>query len=315
MKNVAPFRGMMPIMPTAITESCELDEASQRRVVRYCLDCRAAAIGHFGFASEFHKVSDHQRRRLIEIIVDEVAGRVPVFIGVTSPAVHISAQYAKEAEALGADLIMATLPYVNIPGPEGAFTYYAALSDATSLPIIVQDASHSSSVLSADLLLRMFDEIEHVRYVKAEGTKFLAKTATLIEGSGGRFPVIGGAAGKHLIHMLRLGVTAFMTGTEALELHASAVQAFLEGDEQEAARLYYEKVLPYLLFYMDYSAELLKEMLHRRGVLACPKEIPPAEVAPMSDVERREFEWILNRIGLYQQPDVPQRVTPKADLP
>ena len=297
MKNIPPFKGMMPIMPTAITESCELDEASQRRVIRYCLDCGATAIGHFGYASEFHKIADRQRRRLIEVIVGEVAGRVPVFIGVTATAVHIAVQYAKEAESLGANLVMATLPYVNVPGPDGAFAYYAELSDATSLPIIVQDAGHCSGVLSADLMLRMFDEIEHVHYVKAEGTNFLAKTAALIEGGQGRLPVIGGAGGKHLIHMLRLGVTAFMTGTEALDLHGAVVSAFLDGNEVQAAEIYYGKVLPYLEFYLDYSSELLKAMLHRRGLLACPKVIPPSGTAPMSKVEWREFEWVLDRIG------------------
>jgi len=297
---------MMPIMPTAISESCELDEVSQRRVVQYCLKCKAVAIGHFGFASEFHKVSNLQRQRLIELIVDEVAGRVPVFIGVTAPSVHITVQYAKEAEALGADLVMATLPYVDVPDADGAFAYYAAIAETISIPIIIQDADHSSSVLTADLLLRMFDEIDHVRYVKAEGTDFLAKAAALIEGSEGKLPVIGGAAGKHMIHMLRLGVSAFMTGTEALDLHAAVVRTYLGGNEQKAADLYYGKVLPYLVFYMDYSNELLKGMLHRRGVLDCPKEIPPAGAAPMSDAERREFEWVLHRIGFNRHwPDIP----------
>ena len=302
MKTVTPFRGMMPVMPTAVTESSELDEGSQRRVIRYCVECGAVAIGHFGFASEFHKISDRQRRRLIEVIVDEVAGRVPIFIGVTATADHIAVAYAKEAEALGADLIMATLPYVNVPDADGAFAYYAALSNAVSLPIIIQDAAHSSSILSADLLLRMFDEIEHVQHVKAEGTSFLSKMAALIEGSGGKLNVIGGAAGKHLIHMLRLGVTGYMTGTEALDLHAAVVQAYLGGDEEQAARLYYEKVLPYLAFYMDYSDELLKGMLHRRGILSCPKVIAPSGVPPMSEVEQREFEWVLERIGLHRHP-------------
>ena len=302
MKRVTPFRGMMPIMPTAVTESCELDEVSQRRVVRYCLDCGAAAIGHFGFASEFHKVSDSQRRRLTELIVDEVGGRVPVFIGVAAPSTHAAVEYAKEAAALGADLVMAMLPYIDVPDRDGAFAYYAALSEATSLPIIIQDAGHSSSVLAPDLLARMFDELEHIDHAKLEGADYLTKMADLIEQSGGRMGVIGGAGGKHLIHMLRLGITAYMTGTEALDLHAAVVRAYLDGDEEKAARLYFEKVLPYLMFYMDHSKELLKGMLHRRGVLDCPKVIEPAGMAPMSVVERREFEWILDRIGFGQDP-------------
>jgi 2-keto-3-deoxy-L-arabinonate dehydratase len=302
MKSISPFRGMMPIMPTAVTESCELDEDSQRRVVQYCLDCGAAAIGHFGFASEFHKVSDSQRRRLTELIVEEVAGRVPVFIGVAAPAVRMAVEYAREAEALGADLVMAMLPYIDVPDGDGAFAYYAALSDATSRPIIIQDAGHSSSVLTPDLLVRMFDELEHIDHVKVEGADYLTKMAALIERTDGRLSVIGGAAGKHLIHMLRIGVTAYMTGTEALDLHAAVVRAYLEGDEEKAASLYFEKVLPYLVFYMGHSKELLKGMLHRRGVIDCPKVIEPAAVAPMSEVERREFEWILERIGFGHEP-------------
>ena len=100
------FRGMMPILPTAIGPGGAIDEASQRRLVRYCLDHGVAAIGHFGIASEFHKVSDPDRRLLTEIIVNEVAGRVPVFLGVTAPGIKISAQYAELAETQGADLIM-----------------------------------------------------------------------------------------------------------------------------------------------------------------------------------------------------------------
>lgn len=300
MKEIAPFRGMMPIMPTAITEHCELDEESQRRVVRYCLECGAAAIGHFGYASEFQKISDRQRRRLIELIVDEVNGRAPVFIGVAAPAVHMTLEYAREAEGLGADLIMATLPYITVPGPEETFAYYAALSDAVSLPIIIQDAGHSSSVLTVQLLLRMFNEIEHVHYAKVEGADFLKKSADLMEQSAGKFQVIGGAAGMHMIHMLRIGVTAFMTGTEALDLHAAVVRAYLEGNEHEAADIYFTRVLPYLVFYLDHSKELLKGMLHRRGVLSCPKVIPPVGSPPMSEIERREFEWVLERIRFPQ---------------
>ena len=304
----APFRGMMPIMPTAITADGELDETSQRRLVAYCLQCGAVAIGHFGFASEYHKISDPQRRRLIELIVEEVGGRVPVFIGVTAEGRHAAEAYAREAEALGADLLMATLPFRTPPNADNAFDYYRALSDASALPIIVQDAGHSSAVLTAEMLYRMYRDIEHVAYVKAEGTDFVAKTAALLEVGGGEMPVIGGAAGMHMIHMLRLGVTGFMTGTEALDLHAAVVGNYLDGCEDQAALIYFEKVLPYLGFYMTYSKELLKAMLHRRGVLDCPAVIAPVPGPPMSEVERCEFEWILDRIGFTQQwPNIPEQ--------
>jgi len=285
-------------MPTAIAASGSLDEASQRRLVQYCLDCGAVAIGHFGIASEAQKISTSDRRRLIELIVGEVAGRVPVFIGITSPAIQISVEYAREAETLGANLLMAALPWMAAPTPRTAFAYYEAISSASTLPIIVQDTPSSSETLTADLLWQLANEIERIEHVKAEGTGFLAKTTTLRQLSDGQLSVIGGAGGQHLIHLLRIGVTSFMTGTEALELHASAVSAYLAGDQERAAEIYFQQILPYLAFYLDYPEELLKAMLHARGIIGCPQVIPPASDAPMSDVERRELNWILNRIGL-----------------
>lgn len=291
------FRGMMPIMATAVTPSGSVDEASQRRIVQYCLQCGAVAIGHFGIASEFHKISHRDRHRLIELIIDEVDNRVPVFIGVTSPGTRISTDYAREAEALGAELIMSALPSMVAPEPDAALAYFDALSQATALPIIIQDTPSTSSTLTVDLMWRMARQIERIEHVKAEGTGFLQKTAELLRRSKGQLSVIGGAGGRHLIHLLRLGVTAFMTGTEALELHGGAVTAYLNGDEDQAAELYFTRILPYLEFYWDYSEELLKLMLHERGVIDCPDVIAPRASAPVGDAERRELNWVLDRIG------------------
>lgn len=302
----APFRGMMPIMPTAITPDGEIDEKSQRRLVHYCLQCGAVAVGHFGIASEFHKISPRDRTRLTTIIVDEVAGRVPVFIGVTSPAVNISLDYAREAEQLGASLIMASLPYVDLPDRDGAFAFYEALSQACSLPIIIQDTPTSSPTLTAELCVRMFRELPRVRHVKAEGKRFVEKTAALMALSNGELSVIGGAGGRHLLHLLRLGVTAFMTGTEALDLHAAAVRSYLEGDEERAAKIYFTQILPYLEFYLDNPEELLKWMLHARGVMDCPRVLAPPAAAPIGPVERAQLEWVLDLIGWRKQwPQIP----------
>jgi 4-hydroxy-tetrahydrodipicolinate synthase len=231
---------------------------------------------------------------------------VPVFIGATAPATRAAVNYAREAEALGADLLMVAMPYVTIPTKDELYDYYAAISDVVSLPIIVQDTPLSDPILDVDLICRMYDEIENIHYVKAEGRDFLSKSVALMERTEGKMGVIGGAGGKHLIHLLRIGVTSFMTGTEALDLHAALVKAYLDGDEETAAQLYYQRLLPYFMFYSEHNRELLKEILHRRGVIDCPKVIPPVGRAMMSELKWREFEWILERVGLTSRwPDIP----------
>lgn len=291
------FRGMMPILPTAITPDGKIDEKSQRRLVQYALQCGAVAIGHFGFASEFHKISDIDRTLLTKIIIDETAGRVPVFIGVTAQGFDVAINYSKKAEQLGADIIMAALPLINLPTHDEAFKFYKDLSDAVPLPIIIQDIPESANVLSPEFVWKMFQEIENVKYVKAEGNNFIPKTEEIIQISNGELEVIGGAGGKNMIHLLRLGITSFMTGTEALDMHGAAVHAYLDGDEDKAAEIYYQKIMPYFAFYDNYSEELLKAMLHERGVIDHPDIIAPRAKEPMSEIEWREFNWILDRIG------------------
>lgn len=291
------FYGMMPILPTAISPDGKIDEKSMRRLVQYCIKFNAAAIGHFGFASEFHKISDTDRRVLTEIIVDEAAGSVPVFIGINSQGFNISLRYAEEAEKLGADIIMAALPLINLPTREEAYNLYKDISSTSSLPIIIQDIPESANVLSPGLVWEMYQEIENVKYVKAEGTGFISKTQEIINLSKGELEVIGGAGGKSMIHLLRMGITSFMTGTEALDFHNGTVQAFLDGDEEKAADIYYNKIMPYFAFYDNYPEELLKAMLKERGIIDHPDIIAPSAKQPMSEIEWREFNWILDRIG------------------
>ncbi len=288
----------MPIMPTAVNEAGELDEASQRGLVRYCIDSGAVAVGHFGFASEFFKIGDADRTRLVELIVEETAGRVPVFIGVTAPSYRTAARYSEEAERLGADMVMVALPYVRVPRKDEIHDLFGAVVESTKLPIIIQDTPQSSALLDIDMIMKLAESFPTIAAVKAEGTDFLQKSSDLIHLAGERLQVIGGAGGKHLIHLLRVGVTAFMTGTEALDLHGGAVEAYLSGDEERAARIYFEQILPYFVFYNDHSDELLKQMLQERGVITNKKVIAPEGVTPMGPVERQEFRWVLEKIGL-----------------
>ncbi|MCC6679959.1 MAG: dihydrodipicolinate synthase family protein [Phycisphaeraceae bacterium] len=305
-KAPKPFRGMMPILPTTITKDGRIDEASQRRLVQYAIKCGAAAIGHFGFASEFFKLNEANRKLVTQVVVDEAKGKVPVFIGVAAPATHMAVEYAKQAKDLGADLLMAAIPYIAVPDEKGTWEYYQRISDAVDLPIIVQDTPLSTNILKPDVVGNMFNQIEHIDYIKAEGSDFLLKSAKLIELSGGKLPVIGGAGGKHMIHMLRVGVTSFMTGTEALDVHAAVVKAYLDGDEDKAAEIYYQVLLPYFTFYDAYPEQLLKQMLYDRGIIDCPDIIHPRQYKPMSDVELKEFQWVLKRIGFDKKwPNIP----------
>ncbi len=250
--NKYDFKGMMPILPTAIREDETIDVDSERRLVSYCMQCGAVAIGHLALASEFSKLSEADRTLLTEVLVEEVAGRVPVFIGATGSSRRVSVQFAMQAERRGANMLMAALPYANVPTKQEAYDYYKALSEAVSIPIIIQDVQFNPTVLSAEFIWKLYSDFENICYVKAEDNNFLSKTAELLKFSSDGSDVIGGFGGKHMIHMLRMGVKTFMTGTEALDIHNKVVSLYLLGQTEAAIEIYYTKMLPYLVFYEQY---------------------------------------------------------------
>ena len=303
------FRGMMPIMATPVDDSYKVDEASQRRHVEYCIQCGAVAVGHFAYASEFQKIADSDRSFLLDVVVDQVGGRVPFFAGVTGRTGEDMLRYAREAEQRGADLIMPSLPYEEKLDQEGALSLFRKIGGEVALPMIIQDTPSTAEILTPELVMQVARETGQVHSIKAESSDFLTKTAELMRLFDGELQVIGGAGGQHMIHLLRLGATAFMTGTEALEFHAEAVAAYLAGDEDRAASVYYNRILPYFMFYNSGNwLRNLKMMLHKRGIIDTPHlcqpedDVPPAYGKTVMD----EYLWALNHIGWTKKwPDIP----------
>lgn len=298
-KKAIRFEGMMPILPTAVTSDYEIDIVSEKRLVAYCIAFGAKAIGHLALASEFTKLSRDQRDMLTDVLVCEVAGRVPVFIGVTGASRHIAVDNAKAAKKCGADILMAAPPYASLPSRETVYDYYRAINESTDLPIIVQDIPMGKTVLDVELIWKIYCDFDNICYIKEEDGDFLYKTARLLELSGGGINIIGGYGGKHLIHNLEMGIKAFMTGTEAIEIHGQVVSLFLKGEVEQAREVYYNKLLPYLVFYDANGEELLKKMLHWRGVIDCDLVIPPSQKPNLTTQELAIFKGVLNRIGFF----------------
>ena len=297
MKNGYPiFKGQMPILPTTVTDGGEIDVESQKNLVDYLLENNACAIGHLGGASEYFKVSQRDREVIIATIVERVNKRVPVFIGNTCVSVGQSVDNAKIAERMGADMLMVCSPIYGSLSAAQLFDYYRAVADAVSLPIIVQDTGASSDKYSAEFIAKLAREIPTVGYAKTEGKNFLERACRLMELAGDDIQVIGGAAGFHMIQLLRRGVLAYMTGTEAADIHGGVISAYLSGDVDRAVSLYYTTLLPYLELFNLNNRPMLKYMLHKRGVLVNQNPVPPASSEPMSDIMLEEFEWIWRRI-------------------
>lgn len=207
--------GILPVAPTPFHDDGSLDEGGIRRVLDCMIDQGVDAICILANYSEQFLLSDEERATVMRISLDHVAGRVPVIVTISHFATGIVVERAKAAQALGAAMVMMMPPYHGVglvPAEAGIIEHFRAVSDAISIPIMVQDAPLSGVSLPVPLLVRMAREIENVSYFKIE-TPFAAdKLAALIE-AGGR-DIIGPFDGEEAVTLLAdldAGATGTMT--------------------------------------------------------------------------------------------------------
>ncbi|HIG17731.1 MAG TPA: dihydrodipicolinate synthase family protein [Candidatus Handelsmanbacteria bacterium] len=102
--------GIFSILITPFTERLDLDEQGLRRQVDFCVDAGAAGVVGPANASEFATLSDDERRRWLDIVVEQTNGRVPVIASVTSGHAHAAADLARHAQHVGVDGIITDNP-------------------------------------------------------------------------------------------------------------------------------------------------------------------------------------------------------------
>jgi 4-hydroxy-tetrahydrodipicolinate synthase len=131
------FTGVGTALITPFTKTGALDEAAVRRLARRQIDLGTHFLVPCGTTGEVPTLSAAERRRVVEIVVDEAAGQVPILAGAGGYDTHEVAEAAKEMQAAGATGLLSVTPYYNRPTPEGLHAHYAAIAEATPLPIIV----------------------------------------------------------------------------------------------------------------------------------------------------------------------------------
>lgn len=276
------YKGVFPVAPTTFTASGELDLPSQKRCIDFMIDAGSNGICILANFSEQFVLSDEEREVLTRTILEHVAGRVPVIVTTTHFSTRVCAERSRRAQAMGAAMLMVMPPYhgatFRVPEPQ-IQEFYAGLSDAVDIPIMIQDAPASGTVLSAPFLARMAREIEHVAYFKIETAGAASKLRELIRLGGDA--IEGPWDGEEAITLLPdldAGATGAMTGGGYPDGIRLIVDAYARGD-RETAVAEYQRWLP-LINHENRQCGLLaaKALMKEGGVIDCeaPRHPLPA---------------------------------------
>ena len=237
------LRGVLTALATPFTADGTINEASLQILVNRSIAGGVHGVVACGSTGEFSTLSSSERRLVVEIVVDQVAGRVPVIAQTGATSTAEAVRLSRHAQSAGADVVMAVAPYYEPLTIDETLSYLRAVAGSVDIPVMLYNLPVATGVdLDPDTVGALAREVENIRYIK-NTTVDMAQSARLIHNHG---DVISTFVGwdSLLLSALAEGAAGVMAGTANVvptELVAvyDAVSAGNLGQAREAwARVY-----------------------------------------------------------------------------
>jgi len=253
--NSSEIAGVLPVFQTPYHEDESIDFATLEREIHWLYDRGADGIV-MAMVSELLRLSSEEREQLAEAACRFGRERGRVVISVGAEAAVLAERYARQAEAAGAHAVMAIPPVSIAALTSDVLRYYERIIRATSLPVIVQDASgYVGRPMPVELLARLLAEFGERILFKPEATPIGPRLSELrdtvaalpagasAKGTSAGRPVLRvfeGSGGIALVDSYRRGIVGTMPGADLIEGIVALWRALQAGDEQRI----YELSLP-----------------------------------------------------------------------
>lgn len=204
-----------------------------------------------GLASEVHRLSAVERQCLMEWVIEDAAGQVPVAVTIAEPSVEAQVAFAGRARAAGAAWLILQPPPVKAVPEAALIRFFGAVADKVDLPLAIQNAPEYLGVgLSTAGIAALNRAHPNVSMVKVEATA--AAVHRLFTESEGRMDIFNGRAGNDMVESLRAGAVGFVPGGESYDVLTAIFNDLTtpEGNP-ERGQARYREILPLLAFLME----------------------------------------------------------------
>lgn len=271
------MRGVFPVVMTPFHENMEVDYDGIRAIVDFNIACGATGFLTTAMASEFYTLTDEEHNKIVETILDQNRDRVPVVVGIAARSKSHGVMFAKHAVDHGAHAICSTPPVVeSVLGKvswDKAREYYQAINAVVDVPIFIQNAPELGGTLSAEQMMQLVQENEHIHYTKEEGLNSQQVTKRMVEiwetlPEGSFSGVFAGGGGFTLLGDLDHGACGVMPQCALTDLYVDIWDKYHLGD-REGARHIHNQVVVGQLYERYYWNAYGKYLLMKRGILKC----------------------------------------------
>jgi 4-hydroxy-tetrahydrodipicolinate synthase len=295
MATRTPFTGCGTALVTPFTSDGALDEPAITRLARRQVEAGIHFLVPCGTTGESPTLNAHERRRVVELVVEAAAGRVPVMAGAggydTREVIHAVGEMAKA----GAAGILSVSPYYNKPTQEGLYQHYRAIAESTSLPVMVYNvAGRTGSNVETATLVRL-SEIPNIIGVK-EASGNIAQICDVRRTLPPEFLVLSGDDIITLPVMSVGGQGVISVASNEIPGELAKMVEAIERNDWAAARALHHRYHPLMAVnFVESNPIPVKTAMARMGLLAEVFRLP---MVPPSEASRRRIDRVLADLEL-----------------
>jgi 4-hydroxy-tetrahydrodipicolinate synthase len=290
------FSGCGTALVTPFREDGGVDEPALVRLVEWQVESGIDFLVPCGTTGEASTLSEAELLRVVELVIETVAGRAPVFAGCTHNATREAvARAEKLAEVAGLTGLLSANPYYNRPGQEGQYLHFKAIAEATAMPVLLYNIpSRTGANLEPAMVLRLA-EIENVVGIK-ESSGSLVQITEILNNAPAGFKVFSGDDGLTLPVIALGGAGLISVASNAIPMEMTRmVRAALGGDwvtAREINRRYYRLMQAHFL---EASPAPVKAVLALLGHGEDHLRLP---MVPVTAGTRKRLESLVGELGL-----------------
>ena len=270
LNNKKELSGVVPIIPTPFTENEDIDEDALKGLVDFAISGGIQAACLPAYASEFYKLTDEEKLRVVKIAVQHSAGRMQIVAQSNHPSLKVAINLAKANVNAGADIISLAVPRI-FGLPENSLKEYLSgfIKSIPNIPVLIQDFNPGGSSISVSFIKELMNEHENFKYLKLEEPLCAPKFEEIIKTTEGKIGLFEGWGGLYMLELIPVGIAGVMPGLAVADI-LQKVFTYRRNNEHSKAFNLFEKVMPQIFFALQ-NMELFhyaeKELLIARGVL------------------------------------------------
>jgi 4-hydroxy-tetrahydrodipicolinate synthase len=289
------FTGCGTALVTPFRRDGSLDEAGVSRLAKRQIDAGIHFLVPCGTTGEVPTLTEEEQTRVVELVVAEARGHVPVLAGAGGYNTREVIHAAKRMRAAGADGILSVTPYYNKPTPEGLFQHYSAIAEGVGLPIIIYNVPGRTGCNVDPATLTRLSTVPNIVGVK-EASGNVTQMCEICASVPEDFIVLSGDDALTLPLMAIGGRGIVSVASNEIPSEMSRLVEAAERGDFAAARALHQRLLPLLLVnFIESSPIPVKSAMASLGLL---EEVYRLPMVPPRPASKQRIEAVLQSLGI-----------------